>query len=81
VPKDNAEGEGLRTVDSKGMTHIIDENGRHINDLVTEIAVWEQNHEGRIRNHQVWKTNIPYKKGSIEVNSSPVENYGVKMNY
>ena len=31
--------------------------------LVTEIAVWEQNHEGNIRNHKVWRTNIPYNKG------------------
>ena len=29
----------------------------------TEIAVWEQNHEGNIRNHKVWKTYIPYKMG------------------
>ena len=27
----------------------------------TEIAVWEQNHEGQIRNHRVWVTNVPYR--------------------
>jgi hypothetical protein len=31
--------------------------------LVTEIAVWEQNHDNQIRNHKVWKTDIPYKNG------------------
>lgn len=34
-------------------------------ELVTEIAIWEQNHEGKIRNHKVWTTNIPYNKKSI----------------
>jgi hypothetical protein len=29
-------------------------------DVLTEISIWEQNHEGQIRNHKVWKTNIPY---------------------
>jgi len=33
------------------------------NSFITEIAVWEQNNEGNIRNHKVWRTNIPYKKG------------------
>lgn len=25
-----------------------------------EIAVWEQNHEGQIRNHKTWRTDIGY---------------------
>jgi len=29
---------------------------------ITEIAVWEQNHEGQIRNYKKWRTNIPYGK-------------------
>ena len=32
------------------------------NQLVTEIAVWEQNHDGQIRNHKVWRTDVEYKK-------------------
>jgi len=32
------------------------------NQLVTEIAVWEQNHDMQIRNHKVWRTDIEYKK-------------------
>jgi len=31
-------------------------------NYITEIAVWEQNHDGQIRNHKVWRTDIPYKK-------------------
>jgi hypothetical protein len=34
-----------------------------LNNYITEIAVWEQNHEGNIRNHKVWTTDIPYKNG------------------
>ena len=30
--------------------------------FITEIAVWEQNHDGQIRNHKVWRTDIEYKK-------------------
>ena len=32
------------------------------NQLVTEIAVWEQNHDGQIKNHKFWRTDIEYKK-------------------
>ena len=31
-------------------------------ELFTEIAVWEQNHDSQIRNHKTWKTFIPYGK-------------------
>ena len=39
------------------------------NQLVTEIAVWEQNHDGQIRNHNVWRTDIEYKKVKYIVNN------------
>lgn len=41
--------------------------------FLTEIAVWEQNHEGQIRNHKIWTTNIPYKFNSIDKEISKYE--------
>jgi len=39
---------------------------RKKDNYITEIAVWEQNHDGQIRNHKVWKTDIPYKKHNCD---------------
>ena len=33
-----------------------------IDNIITEISVWEQNHDGQIKNHKIWRTDIPYKK-------------------
>ena len=41
------------------------ENKLDNSQFITEIAVWEQNHEGNIRNHKVWRTDIPYKMGIL----------------
>jgi len=40
-----------------------DKDDSILKSYITEIAVWEQNNEGNIKNYKVWKTNIPYKKG------------------
>lgn len=37
-------------------------------NCVTEIAVWEQNGDGQIRNHKKWTTDIPYNNRSITSN-------------
>jgi len=39
---------------------------RKKNNYITEIAVWEQNHDGQIKNHKVWRTDIPYKKHNCD---------------
>lgn len=40
---------------------VVDETDSSLKNYVTEIAIWEQNHEGQIRNHKKWTTNIPYR--------------------
>lgn len=60
------------------------------NPIITEIAVWEQNHEGQIRNRKKWTTNIPYKKGISIIDENGVttchigifatNKYGIKIN-
>jgi hypothetical protein len=42
----------------------------------TEIAVWEQNHEGQVRNHKIWRTNIPYKDSNrLKIGTLDSETY------
>jgi len=53
---------GITTNNEGKDIHDLKNDKNNLPRLVTEIAVWEQNHEGNIRNHKVWRTDIEYKK-------------------
>jgi len=54
------------TINNEGKDiHDLKNDKNNLPKLVTEIAVWECNHEGNIRNHKVWKTNIPYERSKL----------------
>jgi len=53
----------LANGDSKKTIDCLIKERENCYKYITEIAVWEQNHDGQIKNHKVWKTDIPYKKG------------------
>ena len=53
---------GITTNNEGKDIHDLKNDKNNLPRLVTEISVWEQNHDGQIRNHNVWRTSIPYKK-------------------
>lgn len=42
-------------------------------NIMTEISIWEQNHDGQIRNHKHWKTNIPYKTTQFDLHKNETD--------